>query len=93
MLNEIDRKCAKQRADKLREGVSKLQIEVRGQLLQGFTVSMGVAMYPDHAEAAEGLLEKADRALYVAKEQGRNRVCMATTDETVAVDQSRQQNQ
>jgi diguanylate cyclase (GGDEF)-like protein len=38
------------------------------------TVSIGAAVYPDHASTADGLLEKADEALYKAKAQGKNRV-------------------
>ncbi|MBC8059733.1 MAG: diguanylate cyclase [Clostridiaceae bacterium] len=37
------------------------------------TISMGVATYPLHGESQHELIEKADQALYVAKEMGRNR--------------------
>ena len=43
----------------------------------GLTVSIGVATYPEAAETKEGLLEAADRALYVAKRLGRDRVVAA----------------
>jgi len=43
----------------------------------GLTISIGVATYPDAAETKEGLLEAADRALYVAKRLGRDRVVAA----------------
>ena len=36
------------------------------------TVSLGIAEFPLHASSAEGLLRKADRALYDAKAAGRN---------------------
>jgi diguanylate cyclase (GGDEF)-like protein len=39
------------------------------------TTSQGLASYPEHAETLETLKEKADQALYRAKETGRNRVC------------------
>jgi diguanylate cyclase (GGDEF)-like protein len=38
------------------------------------TVSIGVASLPEHATAAEGLVDEADRALYHAKRLGKNRV-------------------
>lgn len=40
------------------------------------TVSMGVANLPADAEDGEKLIDKADRALYRAKQMGRNRVCL-----------------
>jgi diguanylate cyclase (GGDEF)-like protein len=36
------------------------------------TVSIGVAMFPSHAEDAETLLQHADSAMYFAKDRGRN---------------------
>lgn len=38
------------------------------------TVSVGVATYPDQAGDAESLVANADKALYVAKHRGKNRV-------------------
>ncbi len=39
------------------------------------TISLGVATYPQDAQAPEDLVEKADQALYRAKHSGRNRTC------------------
>lgn len=41
------------------------------------TISGGVASYPADAETVEDLLESADRSLYLAKAEGRNRVHLA----------------
>jgi len=38
------------------------------------TISIGVAVYPQHAHDEEELLICADRALYFSKRDGRNRV-------------------
>ncbi len=38
------------------------------------TFSMGVALYPDDAKTVETLLSQADRAMFAAKQQGRNTV-------------------
>ena len=44
------------------------------------TASMGIAVYPDHADAKESLITRADKALYEAKESGRNRAVLAKKD-------------
>src|SRR3990167_1289054 len=44
---------------------------IRSQL----SVSIGVACFPEDANNAEGVIKRADEALYTAKETGRNRVC------------------
>ncbi|WP_342617079.1 EAL domain-containing protein [Rhodoferax sp. GW822-FHT02A01] len=38
------------------------------------TCSMGVAIFPDDAETTEAMLSQADRAMFFAKEQGRNTI-------------------
>jgi diguanylate cyclase (GGDEF)-like protein len=43
----------------------------------GVTVSIGYAVFPEHARTPETLIEAADQALYRAKEGGRNRVSSA----------------
>jgi two-component system, cell cycle response regulator len=44
--------------------------------LKGVTASAGVATYPLHATSPDGLMKKADEALYVSKENGRNRTTL-----------------
>lgn len=39
------------------------------------TISLGVAVCPDEASSVDALVAAADKALYEAKAQGRNRVC------------------
>ena len=48
-----------------------------GQSLPAPTASFGVAVYPANGTKPADLLKAADRALYCAKEEGRDRVCAA----------------
>lgn len=41
------------------------------------TISVGVAHYPDQGPTLEAVFERADQALYYAKNHGRDRVCAA----------------
>lgn len=65
-------------AGKLRDAIGCEQVP---GLLQPITASFGVAVIPDHSAGFEGLLRRADRASYFAKERGRNRVEVASNDE------------
>lgn len=55
-----------------------------GEMRIRTTVSIGVASTSEHADSAEALLKRADRALYRAKAAGRNRV--VAYDETAVAD-------
>ena len=61
--------CAQLRNSDLLEGSN-------GRIRQ-VTSSIGVAVFPDHAKSVKKLMDKADSALYKAKELGRNRAQLA----------------
>jgi diguanylate cyclase (GGDEF)-like protein/PAS domain S-box-containing protein len=42
------------------------------------SASIGIALYPDHAESFEALLQYADTAMYKAKDSGKNSYCFYT---------------
>jgi len=70
LLPNHDMQAAAMVAERLRAVVEALQ---PGGLT--VTASFGVATYPEHTSKQDELVVMADRALYVAKEKGRNRVC------------------
>ncbi|HWK27536.1 MAG TPA: GGDEF domain-containing protein [Solirubrobacter sp.] len=68
LLPDADARAARLVAEKLRAGVAAAPVAV--------TVSIGVATW--NGESAEELLQRADTALYAAKDAGRDRVMAAT---------------
>lgn len=68
-----------QRVDALRSGIRQLDMQYRGQPVGTMTVSAGVAMFPEHGADGETLLRTADRALYRAKAEGRDRMVVGDT--------------
>ncbi|MCH7499326.1 MAG: PilZ domain-containing protein, partial [Nitrospinae bacterium] len=44
------------------------------------TISGGVATFPQDAQEANALIKCADQALYRAKSEGKNRICLFSTD-------------
>ncbi len=62
------------RAEHLRKEVKNLKVYFGDQLLPPITLSMGIAIYPDHGIELNDLVQVADAALYNAKEQGRDKV-------------------
>jgi diguanylate cyclase (GGDEF)-like protein/PAS domain S-box-containing protein len=66
------------RAENLREGAKRLNVNSNGINLQGITLSLGISIFPEHGNTSETLLRAADQALYRAKAEGRDRVVMAS---------------
>lgn len=66
-----------QRAEYLREEAGHIQIQYNHQPLASVTLSLGVAMFPEHGLTVQAVVQAADAALYKAKESGRNKVCLA----------------
>lgn len=65
-----------ERAERLRLGAPKIEIEHEGRRIGRITLSMGIGVFPDHGETGKAVLRVADDALYLAKHAGRNRVVM-----------------
>ncbi|OHV61002.1 diguanylate cyclase [Mesorhizobium sp. LCM 4577] len=60
-------------AERIRKAIANLSI-MSGNVRLKVTTSVGLAVW-DHKESAEDFYRRADRQLYEAKKQGRNRVC------------------
>jgi len=65
------------RAEEIRRGVPQLQVFHRGKVLESTTVSLGVALFPEHGVNGENLIQAADNAKRRAKIAGRNCVVVA----------------
>lgn len=76
ILPEASIEATRQRAERLREEFKHLNIQHRGRSLGTVTLSLGVAVFPEHASTVEDILRCADRALYRAKAEGRDRVVL-----------------
>lgn len=74
IMPEICLVDVKERAENLRQGVKCLNLQHQGQHLGAITLSIGVAVYPEHGITGEELIQAADTALYAAKNGGRDRV-------------------
>lgn len=75
LLSRSDKVGAYLAADRLREIVEKEPFASREkQPLGKITLSIGVAGFPEHGATIDELLDNVDRALYMAKKTGRNRV-------------------
>lgn len=63
-------------AERLRQVIAESPISVSPDLQLRITISIGVAVFPEHAQNGNELVRAADEALYKAKQTGRNRVCL-----------------
>lgn len=73
ILPEVRLEVAKYRAEELRVLVHELHITYQGSLLS-VTISVGIAVFPQHGHNLKEVIHKADAALYQAKKAGRDRV-------------------
>jgi len=69
-----DLKSAKQSAERLRANLEARRIPI-GEIEQGITTSIGVAVRETGTVDIDALVSTADQALYLAKQAGRNQVC------------------
>lgn len=73
LLPETPGKGALEVAERIRAAISATPLAIEGKSIAS-SVSVGVACFPEDGRSLDTLAARADRALYVAKQQGRNRV-------------------
>ncbi len=73
ILPDTPLKQAELVAERLRSSVANHPFSVEGKTVS-LTISVGLASFPEDADTKDGLIKAADRALYCAKNGGRNRV-------------------
>jgi two-component system cell cycle response regulator len=77
VLSSCDLHTAKNVAERIRAHVEKHTFIADEGLNLHFTVSIGVALFPDHATSKKDLIHAADHAMYDVKKSTRNSVTIA----------------
>ena len=75
ILPETDAAVATEKVEKLRQLIENTPIPVSGHgVVEKLTISAGLACFPEDGPSATQILDAADRRLFAAKRQGRNRI-------------------
>lgn len=80
VLPETDTASAQLVAERLRQCVAETPVFTQNGVVN-FTISVGVASMTDGISTMAVLLDRADTAMYQAKETGRNRVCTVSLED------------
>jgi diguanylate cyclase (GGDEF)-like protein len=75
VFTETDTREARYACERIRRAIESKSLRVYDEELK-VSISLGLSTFPEHALEAGALIEKADEALYQAKKEGRNRVCV-----------------
>jgi diguanylate cyclase (GGDEF)-like protein len=75
VLTETGKEQAEFVAGRIRQAIENKYIKVYDEKLK-VTISIGISVFPEDGKSIETLIDKADSALYQAKQTGRNRVCI-----------------
>jgi diguanylate cyclase (GGDEF)-like protein len=71
---EVTKDTLRAIAERIRERIRELRVPIEGTVVEGLTVSIGIALYPEFGPELQDVLLAADDALFVAKDSGRNQV-------------------
>jgi diguanylate cyclase (GGDEF)-like protein/PAS domain S-box-containing protein len=78
ILPTADLEVSRARGERLRSKLRELTILYQGKSMGMITISVGVAVFPEHGLSPKELMAAADAALYEAKRRGRDQVVVAT---------------
>ena len=78
LLADTGERGARVIAERIRKWVADYAFEADNGSTLRLACSIGLATYPAHGRTREALLDAADKAMYRAKSEGRNRVCSAS---------------
>jgi len=73
VMPNLEKEVTYERAEQLRNTLNSLYIPY-GIYSLTITVSMGIAFYPTNGQMRESILRAADKAMYAAKDAGRNHI-------------------
>jgi diguanylate cyclase (GGDEF)-like protein/PAS domain S-box-containing protein len=73
VMPNIDHRVAYERAEQIRASLNSLYIPYEIYTLTT-TISIGIACYPAHGQTREAILRAADKAMYAAKQAGRDHI-------------------
>ena len=77
LLSESPLTHAVKRAEDIRSAIHGMSLKYENADLGRITASFGAVAFPDHGRTPDALIRAADRALYAAKNTGRNKVVSA----------------
>jgi diguanylate cyclase (GGDEF)-like protein/PAS domain S-box-containing protein len=78
ILPTADLAASSMRAERLRMQMKELTVLHQGRSMGMLTISVGVAVFPEHGSSPKELMAAADGALYEAKRNGRDQIAIAS---------------
>jgi diguanylate cyclase (GGDEF)-like protein/PAS domain S-box-containing protein len=78
VLPDASRVVTSERAEQICKDAQQSRFQFDGQTLEAVTLSLGVAIFPEHGTTSGTILKAVDRALYRAKHEERSRVVVAS---------------
>jgi diguanylate cyclase (GGDEF)-like protein len=93
ILPDTDCKNALTVAERLRKAVENFPFILKDGTKTNITISIGISCYPEDSTEKDDLIKKADKALYHAKQTGRNRTVLYrdinNTDGTISTNKDK----